>query len=342
MKAVVKTKKGVGHVELLDVPKPRPGPSEILVEVKAAGICGTDIHIYRDEYPYNPPVVLGHEFCGVIAEVGENIEGWEAGDRVTCETAGKICGRCFYCRTGRYNLCPQRKGFGYDMDGAFARYILIPRQKILHTLPENVDFVSGALCEPSASVTHAVVDRTRISGGDFVVVTGDGPIGLLALQLARIAGAGIVVVTGLIDERLSVAEGLGADMTINVGEEDPVDIVRDLTGGFGADVVLECSGSGSAVRQALQFIKRGGALTQIGLFGKPLEVDLDQIVHKEIQIAGTFSQRWEVWERALNLIGRGRIRLKPLVTHVFGLEEWMRGFEIAEKRTGIKVVLTPC
>ncbi|MFQ6075682.1 MAG: alcohol dehydrogenase catalytic domain-containing protein, partial [Candidatus Bathyarchaeia archaeon] len=171
---MVKTEKGVGFVELLDVPEPRPGPNEVLVEVKAAGICGTDIHIYHDEFPYNPPVVLGHEFCGLIAEVGENVTGWEPGDRVTCETAGEICGRCLYCRTGRYNLCPERMGLGYNMNGAFAEYVLIPRQEIIHRLPEDVDFVSGALCEPSASVTHAVIDRTKISGGDFVVVTGDG------------------------------------------------------------------------------------------------------------------------------------------------------------------------
>jgi len=341
MKAVVKTKKGVGFIELLDIPKPEPGPNEVLVEVKAAGICGTDIHIYRDEFTYDPPVVLGHEFCGIIADVGKNVETWKPGDRVTSETAGKVCGQCSYCRTGRYNLCPERRGLGYHLNGAFAKYVVIPRPEILHRLPDNVDFVSGALCEPSAVATHGVIELTKISGGDFVAVLGEGPLGLLALQVAKSSGAGMVAVTGMIEARLEMAKTLGADLTINVEREDPVKIVMGLTEGYGANVVLECSGSPTAARQGLQMVRKGGSYTQLGLFGKPIEIDFDQIAYKELRVTGVFSQKWSAWETALKLISSGKLLTKPLVTHIFPIAEWQQGFDVMEKKIGIKVVLTP-
>jgi len=341
MKAVVKTRKGVGFIELLDIPKPEPGPNEILVEVKAAGICGTDIHIYHDEFTYNPPVVLGHEFCGVIAEVGKNIGDWKRGDRVTSETAGYVCGQCRYCRTGRYNLCLKRRGLGYHLNGAFTKYIIIPRSEILHRLPDSVDFTSGALCEPSAVATHGVIELTKISSGDFVAVLGEGPIALLALQLARSAGAGKVAVTGIIESRLEMAKTLGADLTINVEREDPVKAIAGLTEGYGADVVLECSGSPTAASQGLQIVRKGGSYTQFGLFSKPIQIDFDQIAYKEVRTTGVFSHKWSSWETALKLIASGRLLTKPLVTHIFPITEWQQGFDAMQKKTGVKIVLTP-
>jgi len=343
LKAVVKTKRGKGFVELAEVPEPRLGLNEVLVEVKAAGICGTDIHIYRDEFMYTPPVILGHEFCGVIAEVGENITGWDVGDRVTCETSGKVCGRCYLCRAGRYNLCPQRLGLGYHLNGAFAKYILVPRQEILHKLPDNVDFISGALSEPSAVVVHGIIELSPISPGDSVVITGPGPVGLLALQIAKIAGAETVMITGTdVDkERLELAMKLGADLTINVQREDPIKTVQKLTNGHGADIVIECSGFAKAAEQTLQIVSRGGSYVQIGLFGEPFELDFDQVVYKELRVYGAWSHVWSSWERALKLMALGRLQTKPLVSHVLPISEWTKGFELMEKKQGIKVVLTP-
>ncbi len=343
MKAVVKTRKGKGFVELADVPKPEPGPNEVLVETKAAGICGTDIHIYCDEFMYNPPVVLGHEFSGVIAGVGEGVTEWRVGDRITSETAGKVCGRCHLCRAGRYNLCPHRLGFGYHLNGAFARYILIPRQELLHKLPENVDFISGALSEPSAVIVHGIIELNPISPGDFVVVTGPGPVGLLALQVAKNSGAETVVVTGteVDEERLELALKLGADLTFNVQREDPVDAVQELTNGHGADFVIECSGSAMAAVQAFQIVGRGGRYVQIGLFGEPFELDFDQLVYKELRVCGVWSQVWSSWDRALKLMASGKLQTRPLVSHVLPISEWRKGFELIEKKQGIKVVLTP-
>ena len=341
MKAIVKFKKGIGNVEVRDVPEPVARPSEVKIEVKAAGICGTDIHIYYDEFQSNPPVVLGHEFCGVIREVGENVTEFKVGDRVTSETAAKVCGKCMFCKTGNYNLCPQRKGLGYGVNGAFTKYCVV-RKDIVHLLPDNVDFVSGALSEPLSCAVHGTIEQTGIEAGEVVVVVGPGPIGLLSSQIAKVEG-GFVVVIGLsVDkEKLSLAKKLGADMEVNIEKENPEEIVKDLTKGYGADVVLECSGSPSGARLGLKLARKKGKFTQMGLLGKPIEIDFEQIAYKELQVTGFFSHNWSSWEKALNLLGQGKVQTKPLVTEELPITEWKKGFEKKEKGETIKTILYP-
>ena len=341
MKAVVKFKKGIGNVEIRDVEEPSPGPDEVKIEVKAAGICGTDIHIYYDEFQSNPPVVMGHEFCGVVKEVGKNVTEFKVGDRVTSETAAKVCGKCIYCRTGDYNLCPERKGLGYGVNGAFTKYCVV-RKDIVHRLPENVDFVSGALSEPLSCAVHGIVEKTGIEAGEVVVVIGPGPLGLLSSQISKVEG-GYVVVMGLsVDEKkLSFAKDLGADLVVNIEKENPEKIVKDLTGGYGADVVLECSGSSAGARLGLKLARKKAKFTQMGLFGKPIEIDFEQIAYKELKVTGFFTQKWSAWERALKLLSEGKVKTRPLVTEELPITEWQKGFE--KKKTGeaIKTVLYP-
>ena len=341
MKAVVKFEKGIGNVEVREVPEPQVGKDEVKIEVKAAGICGTDIHIYYDEFQSNPPVVMGHEFCGVIREVGENVTEFKVGDRVTSETAAKVCGKCIYCRTGNYNLCPERKGLGYGVDGAFTRFCVV-RKDIVHRLPDNVDFISGALCEPLSCAVHGVIEDTGIRAGDVVVVIGPGPLGLLASQVAKVEG-GYVVVLGLsMDEkRLYLAKELGADLVINVEKENPEKTIKDITGGYGADVVLECSGSASGANLGLKLARKKGKFTQMGLFGKQIEIDFEQIAYKELKVTGFFTQKWTAWERALKLLSEGKVKTAPLVTEKLPLTEWKKGFESKEKGEGIKTILYP-
>jgi len=341
MKAVVKFEKGIGNVEVREVPEPQVGKDEVKIEVKAAGICGTDIHIYYDEFQSNPPVVMGHEFCGVIREVGENVTEFKVGDRVTSETAAKVCGKCIYCRTGNYNLCPERKGLGYGVDGAFTRFCVV-RKDIVHRLPDNVDFISGALCEPLSCAVHGVIEETGIRAGDVVVVIGPGPLGLLASQVAKVEG-GYVIVLGLsVDEKkLSLAKELGADLVINVEKENPEKTIKDITGGYGADVVLECSGSASGANLGLKLARKKGKFTQMGLFGKQIEIDFEQIAYKELKVTGFFTQKWTAWERALKLLSEGKVKTAPLVTEKLPLTEWKKGFESKEKGEGIKTILYP-
>ena len=341
MKAVVKFEKGIGNVEVREVPEPQVGKDEVKIEVKAAGICGTDIHIYYDEFQSNPPVVMGHEFCGVIREVGENVTEFKVGDRVTSETAAKVCGKCIYCRTGNYNLCPERKGLGYGVDGAFTRFCVV-RKDIVHRLPDNVDFISGALCEPLSCAVHGVIEETGIRAGDVVVVIGPGPLGLLASQVAKVEG-GYVVVLGLsMDEkRLYLAKELGAELVVNVEKENPEKTIKDITGGYGADVVLECSGSASGANLGLKLARKKGKFTQMGLFGKQIEIDFEQIAYKELKVTGFFTQKWTAWERALKLLSEGKVKTAPLVTEKLPLTEWKKGFESKEKGEGIKTILYP-
>ena len=253
MEAVVKTKRGVGFLELRDVPEPEITDDEVLIEIKAAGICGTDVHVKHDTFPYWPPVILGHEFSGEIVEVGNSVSDWKVGDRVVGEPHTLHCGKCFLCRKGHIQNCLEKRSPGWGIDGAFTRYMKYPTN-LLHRIPDHMSFEQGALVEPAANTVTDIIDRQAIEVGDFVVVLGPGPIGLLAAQVARVAGAREVMIVGApADEelRLSTARRLGVEHVVNFAEADPVERCMALTGGKGADLVIECSGAPPAIAQAV-------------------------------------------------------------------------------------------
>ncbi|MFC2030795.1 zinc-binding dehydrogenase [Chloroflexota bacterium] len=341
MKAVVKTKPGHGHVEYMDIPEPLPGPGTVEVRVKAAGICGTDLHIYSDEFPSVPPVVLGHEFSGEVVAVGPGVSQVKAGDRVMSELPVAPCGQCRYCKTGYLNLCTDRRGLGWSADGSFAEY-MIAEERCLHLVPEGIDFEEAALCEPLAVASYGVIELTGVRAGDIVYISGPGPIGLMAAQAAMAEGA-TVVVGGVASDssRLAVARELDVHRAVNVEEEDLSSILFDMTDGLGADVVFECSGAEVAAAQCLEMVRKGGRYTQMGLFGRPVQVDLDRLVLKEVRAQGVFSSNWRAWDRALRLVRQDRVRLNPLITHRFPLSEWERAFELLWQRKGLKILLLP-
>lgn len=343
MKAVVKYAAGEGNVELRDVAEPVPGPKQVKVEVKAAGVCGSDLHIYHDEIaiPVHPPVIMGHEFAGVVVAVGEGVEGVQPGDRVTCETTAWFCGRCLACRAGHYNMCAQRKVVGYAVDGCFARYCLVHERQV-HLLPEGVDFVAGALTEPLACCVHAVLELTSVTAGDLVVVAGPGSIGLLCMQIARAAGATVIIAGTTSDaERLALAKRLGASMAVDLTSQDLPQIVVGLTAGQGADIYFECSGAPAAARQGLTLTRRGGQYTQVGLFPGPFELPFDTIAYRELRVTGSLGQRSSSWRRGLALLGQGLVDTRSLVSHILPLDSWQEAFRLAESRQGLKIVLEP-
>jgi len=343
MKALVKYQKGEGNMEIRDVPEPFAGKEQIKIEVKAAGICGSDLHIYHDDIaiPINPPVVTGHEFSGVIAEVGEGVTGWNVGDRVVSETAYEFCGKCEHCINGFYNLCNHRKTLGYWFNGIFTKYTVVPAARV-HRLPGSIDFVGGALMEPLACVAHAVLELTHITVGDVVLVMGPGSIGLMAMQVAKAQGTTVLVAgTDKDIDRLKMAETLGADHTVNVMQQHLLNQVRTLTNGRGVDIVLECSGNEKAANDALLAIKKRGQFTQIGLFGKPITIDFEKICFKEIKVTGPLGSRWLSWQKALQLTAQEKVRLKPLVSDIFPITEWEKAFTMFEEKKGLKIVLTP-
>ena len=342
MIGLVKCARGDGFVELREVEEEPPAANQVKIEVRACGICGSDLHILHDEIniPMRPPVVIGHEFSGVVVEKGSEASNEiRIGDRVTAEPNVYTCGQCRYCRSEYYNLCPDRKVLGYWYNGGFARYTNATR---VHKLPDNVSFVAGSLTEPVAICVHGIIEQTGISAGDFVIVTGPGPIGLIAALMALTEGGTVLVCGTSADRhRLRLAEELGVQHTLNAEEYDALERVRQLTEGDGADVVLECSGYPAAARMGLEIVRKRGKYSQIGLFGKPIEIDFEKIAFKEIRVTGSVSQRRPSWKRALNLMGRGIVPAEKLVSHQFPLSEWKKAFEIAERKQGVKLILIP-
>jgi L-iditol 2-dehydrogenase len=343
MKALVKYEKGPGNMEIRDVREPRPEKGQIKIEVKATGICGTDLHIYHDDsvIAVNPPVIVGHEFSGLVAELGEGTVGWNIGDRVVSELGFEVCGRCYNCLAGFPNLCDKRKSIGYWYNGAFARYVIVPADGV-HPLPDNIGFEEGALTEPLACVVHGALELTPFAAEDTVLISGPGPIGLMTLQVARAQGA-ITIVSGVSADqsRLRLARELGADHLVDAEREDAVERVLELTGGRGADVVFECSGNDRAVDAGFSAIRKRGRYTQLGLFGRPISINFERVISKELNVIGSFGQRRSAWQRALALMARRKVSLGPLVSNVLPLSEWKRAFELFEKKQGLKVVLKP-
>ena len=340
MKGVAKLARGEGNVGLIEVPEPEVTPGHVLVAVKAAGVCGTDLHIYHDEYPTDPPVIMGHEVAGVVAEVGEGVTNCRPGDRVTAETYFYVCGECTFCRSGYPNMCPSRLSFGSGVHGAFARYVLVPAHNI-HPLPANVDDLAGALTEPLACCVHAL-EMTRVEPGDTVVVSGPGPVGLLMAQVVKAAGATVVVLGTHADAfRLETALALGADLALDVQAVDARQTIDERTGGLGADVVFECAGAGASAQSCLGLVRRRGRYAQVGLFGKPVQWDLDQVCFKELRVSGSFAHVPSAWPKALRLMGSGQVRTRPLVSTVLPISEWQQAFDAFERRDGLKILLTP-
>jgi L-iditol 2-dehydrogenase len=342
MKAVVKTRPEPGNVELIDVPEPEAGPGQVVIEVQNAGVCGTDIHIYKSEYVIKPPVVLGHELCGTVAEAGAGVTRFRAGDRVTVNpSAGRLCGNCRYCQIGAPFFCVDRAAVGSGMNGGFAKYCCV-RQEIVLRLPENLDFQTGALCEPFACALQAVVELTVVEPGEVVVVSGPGPIGILCAMLAKSRGARVVLLGMSGDaSRMAVARGLGVDHLVDVETQDAQGTVQDLTQGFGADVVFECSGAPASAALCLDLVRKMGRYTQVGIFGKPLQVDLDKVVVKQLHLQGSMCHTWQTWERTMRFLRQGIVDLRPLVTNRLPLSRWEDAFQGVLAREQIKVLLYP-
>jgi L-iditol 2-dehydrogenase len=341
MKAVVKYATGVGNVGVRDMPEPSPQAGQVKIEVKAAGVCGTDIHIFYDEYKTTPPIILGHELAGVVAEVGAGVTTCRVGDRVTSETYFDTCGVCRYCRNGKPNLCGKRRSIGSIVNGAMTKYVIVPEVNV-HLLPENVDFQAGALTEPLTCVVHGGLIRTKIMPGDVVLVSGPGTIGLLAMQVAKAAQA-TVVVSGLSqdEKRLELGLELGADRVVNVEKEDLFQVLNGMTDGYGPDVVFECAGAGPSAAMCLKAIRKGGQYTQMGLAGKSYAWDMDLVAYKEIQMTGMFATIPEAWTKALQLMAAGLVNTKPLASHVLPVTEWEKAFQMFKDKVGYKIILEP-
>ena len=341
MQALMKVAPGKGNLELREIPEPVAGPGEVVVRVAATGICGTDLHIQDDEYAVPPPVVIGHETAGEVAAVGQGVTGVRPGDRVTSLTTITTCGVCALCRAGRTNLCPQRRFLGGHVNGGFAGYFVVPQANIL-PLPDNVSFDAAAMTEPLACCVHGVMEVAPPARGSLAVVSGPGPIGLLCAQVARAAGAEVIVLGTAADTgRFAVARSLGFEHLVDVQAGDPVVAVRDIGGGREPDLIVEAAGAASSMEGCLRMAPRGGTVLQIGLYGRPVPVALDTLVLKEIHLLGSFSSTPTSWPLAMDLLARGAVRADPLVTSKRPLAEWSAAFDAARRKGEGKILLTP-
>lgn len=330
--AVGKLASGRGNLGMRTQPVRPPGPGEVLIEVLATGICGTDLHIADDEFPSEPPVTMGHEVTGEVVVVGEGVDTAWIGARVACETYFSHCEVCDFCRDGKPNLCADRRSIGSREDGGFARWLTLPARS-LWRLPDHVGIHAGALVEPLACVTRCLFDPPVINAGDTVLVVGPGTMGMLTAQAARASG-GVVTVVGLAQDRdrLELAVSLGFQVA-TVGDQS-----ADL-GEF--DVVAEASGHEGGAQTAFAAVRKDGRYVQVGIFGKPVTVPLDLVLYRELDMNSGNASTPRSWHRAMQLLDAGLVDLDALVTDVVPLDEWERAFAATRAGDGMKIVLDP-
>lgn len=342
MKAVVKTRAGPGF-ELCEAPVPQIGPKDILLRTRATSICGTDIHIYNwDTWAANrikPPVIIGHEFCGDVVEIGGLVTEVKVGDFVSAESH-IVDHTCDLCRTGMAHICRNTQIIGIDRDGSFAEYVAIPADNAWHN-PPNMPPEIAALEENFGNAVHTALETPVVARK--VLVTGCGPVGVMTIAVTRAAGARSIYASDVSDYRLNLAKKMGADLAVNPTRENLTDLVLEATGGEGVDVLLEMSGAPSAIRDGLKLLKSGGHAVLLGLPSKPFEFDLaNLVIMKGITLHGIAGRKlWETWYEIRGLLRSGAVNLEPVITHRFKLEEFQQAFETMISGNSGKVVLFP-
>ena len=337
-----------GDVRLEDAPEPDAGPGEVKIRVRACSMCGTDVKISTSGHQrIVPPRVMGHEIAGEVVAVGEGVEGWAAGDRVQV-IAAIPCGTCDWCRAGLMTICPNQVSMGYDFDGGFAPYMIVPAAVLavdgLNRIPDGVSFAEASVAEPFACAINAQ-ELAGTHDGDVVVVVGSGPIGCLHVRLARARGAATVLLVELSRERLDLAADLvKPDAAICASEVDPVEAVLAATGGRGADLVITAAASGAAQEQALRMVAPRGRISFFGGLPKDrptITLDSNLVHYRELTIVGANGSSPEHNRQALRHIADGSVPVSDLITHRLPLEQVRDGIDVVRSGTGIKVTIEP-
>lgn len=333
---------GNQKLEVREMTFGHPGPHEVFVRNMAAGICGTDVHIYHGEKgsaDVTPPVVLGHEYSGIVEAVGEGVTAVQVGDCVTIDP-NIYCGKCYHCRKGNKQFCDHMTAVGVNMNGGFAHYSMVPEAQVFRMNP-SVGFEAMAMAEPLACCIHGI-EQVDIKSGDYVAVVGGGAIGLLMVQLAKLRGAGTVILSEPVAARREVGLQVGADYAIDPLASDPLKQVQDLTGRHGVDVVIECVGKVFATQQSFDLADRGG---RILLFSVPspdakFDLPLIDVFRKELKIYGSFVNP-DSHQQAVDLINAGRIQIAPLITHRYPVERLEEAIHMQMSSASIKVQIIP-
>jgi threonine 3-dehydrogenase len=342
MKALRKIQAGRGlKLEQLSVPS--IGPTEVLVRVKAASICGTDLHIYGwdrwSQGRIKPPLTLGHEFCGIVERIGEDVSAVQPGDFVSAEMHVN-CGHCHQCRLGQAHICQNVRIIGIDMDGAFAEFVKIPAThiwKLDPAIPEHC----GAILDPLGNAVHTVLAGSI--AGETVLVTGCGPIGLMSIAVAKACGSSTVFATETNDHRRQMALQMGADFVLNPAAEDPIKKIRDETGGTGVDVLLEMSGNPKAIQQGFKALRAGGRASLLGIPTENVPLDLvEDVIFKGATVQGIYGRRmYQTWVQMTALLKAGRLNLQPLFGERLELEKFEEAFTKLQNGLAGKILMYP-
>lgn len=350
MLALVKYGKGAGETELRDVPVPEIGEEDLLVEVMAAGICGSDLAYDAGLHPnqLNTPVILGHEFSGRIAKIGAKVKDWKVGDRVVSDNTGYVCGKCFACTTGQFLMCPERLGMGYGMDGGFTEYVKISGELLsrnpnaIFRIPDCVSYEEAAILDPICNPYKAIVQEGHILPGEDIVIFGVGPIGLFAVQVARVMGCGEIIVVGRSgnEKRFAMARKYGATRIIESDKEDVVKAVKEATKGEMAALAVDCAGANELVNLAIDLVRNGGEIVHVGYDDKPFNYSLDHLLERGVSIKGHFGYDYRSWKNCIHLLELGKVDLKGMISHYIELKDWKKGFELMRSKEGVKVVFT--
>lgn len=344
MSALVQYGLESGQVELRQAPIPSIGEDDVLLRVGAVGVCGSDIHQYlaTPSWRVDVPVTLGHEFTGTVAAVGNRVAGFYEGDRVVSETAARICGECVYCRSGQYQVCPKRQGYGARIDGAMAGFARVPA-RCLHHIPDHLGFDKAALTEPTCVAYSAIVERSTLKPGQTVLILGPGPIGLLGLAVARLQGAGVTIVAGLARDRtrLELATQMGASHIIDLESESLPELLSSIGDGFGADLVIDAAGVAASFRLAMEAVRPLGKIAKVGWGPGPLNMSLDPIVQKSVTVNGSFSHNYGTWERVIQLLASDQLPIGGLVGMDAPLSYWKEAFESMHSGEITKAILRP-
>lgn len=336
--AVVNFSEKKHSVEIREIPIPEIGADDILLEVENVGVCGSDLHQWTSDHSWqvNYPVVLGHEFGGKIAALGQNVKTWKVGDRVVSETAAVIDSQNPMSKVGLYNLDPTRKGFGYGVNGAMTRFVKVPT-RCLHSVPDNLSFEEACLTEPCCVAYNAVVGNSSIKPGDRVIVIGPGTIGILCAAVARLCGAEVAIIGLEADKgRLEIAKKYGCEAII--GDAENWARKRD---GMGADLVVDAAGVSDALLIAMKLVRPNGQITKVGWGPQPCNFSLDPIIQKNVRLQGSFSHNWPIWERVIALLSSGALDVKPIIGGVWPITEWKAAFEKMHRGQVVKSVLKP-
>lgn len=336
--AVVNFAEEKGSVEIREITKPKIGEEDVLLEVVNVGVCGSDLHQWTSNHswPVNYPIVLGHEFGGHIVELGSRVKDWKEGDKVVSETAAVINPDSALSRTGLYNLDPDRKGFGYGVNGAMTRFVKVPA-RCLHNLPDKLSFEKACLTEPCCVAYNSVAVNSNIKPGDRVIVIGPGTIGILCAAVAKLCGAEVAVV-GLESDgnRIEIAKKYGCDGIIGDASE-----WAKRTDGLGADCIIDAAGASATLKIAMDLVRPNGQITKVGWGPQPLGFSLDPLVQKNVRLQGSFSHNWPIWEKVIGLLASGALDVTPIIGGIWPITQWEEAFEKMHKGEVVKSVLTP-